>query len=126
MISPITPPFELMNQWYKKACKDPYNGGKFIMSQVLKDICNSAAQWGADQELEACCEWLGMCKPHQVLASVPADLRATRRPKPQSETDQALEALNQMDKPLGVVTASRASIIRRALERLKELEAVND
>ena len=49
---PITPPFELMNQWYKKACKDPYNGGKFIMSQVLKDICNSAAQWGYQQAVE--------------------------------------------------------------------------
>ena len=52
MTDPITPPFELMNQWYKKACKDPYNGGKFIMAPVLKDISNSAAQWGADQELE--------------------------------------------------------------------------
>ena len=46
---PITPPFELMNQWYKKACKDPYNGGKFIMAPVLKDICKSAAQWGYQQ-----------------------------------------------------------------------------
>ena len=52
MISLITPPFELMNQWYKKACKDPYNGGTFIMSQVLKDICNSAAQWGYQQAVE--------------------------------------------------------------------------
>ena len=121
--SPITPPPELVQQWVEKSVSEHHPG---VACSLVGRLATAAAQWGADQELEACCEWLGMCKPHQVLASVPADLRATRRPKPQSETDQALEALNQMDKPLGVVTAKRASIIRRALERLKELEAAND
>ena len=75
---PITPPFELMNQWYKKACKDPYNGGKFIMAPVLKDISNSAAQWGADQELDACCKWM---KGHFLTGSLSCEkLRAARRP----------------------------------------------
>ena len=43
---------------------------------------------------------------------------ATPPPKPPSLKEQALEALNQMDEPLGVVTARRASIIRLALEAL--------
>ena len=90
MTDPITPPFELMNQWYKKACKDPYNGGKFIMAQTLKDFANSAARWGADQELEACCEWLDFYSS----ATDARDLRATRRPKPTSLRKQAYDALD--------------------------------
>ena len=120
---PITPPFELMNQWYKKACKDPYNGGKFIMAPVLKDISNSAAQWGADQELEACCEWLRGAAP-----AWERQLRATRRPKPPSEADLALtdlEHLLDVAKSSGVFNPP--DNIRRCLERLKKLEeATND
>ena len=121
---PITPPFELMNQWYKKACKDPYNGGKFIMSQVLKDICNSAAQWGADQELEACCEWTN----YWFIPPKALQLRAARRPKPPSEADLALtdlEHLLDVAKSSGVFNPP--DNIRRCLERLKKLEeATND
>jgi hypothetical protein len=49
-----------------------------------------AAQWGANQELEACCEWL------ERNDSYPQDhlqLRAARRPEPPSLKEQALEAL---------------------------------
>jgi hypothetical protein len=35
-----------------------------------------AAQWGSDQELEACCEWT------QGYAECGDSLRAARRPKP--------------------------------------------
>ena len=117
MISLITPPFELMNQWYKKACKDPYNGGTFIMSQVLKDICNSAAQWGADQELEACYTEVTFWGSKGMADR----LQATRRPKPLSEADQALEALATIEGDFNTV-GDRAETIRRALERLKEME----
>ena len=89
---PITPPFELMNQWYKKACKDPYNGGKFIMAPVLKDISNSAAQWGADQELEAWWSesgWYG-----SGCGELISELRIARRPKPPSLKEQAYAALD--------------------------------
>jgi hypothetical protein len=40
---PITPPPELLDQW--------------CMENNWRDIAIQAAQWGADQELEACCEW---------------------------------------------------------------------
>ena len=89
---PITPPFELMNQWYKKACKDPYNGGKFIMAPVLKDISNSAAQWGADQELNACEQWV-----EANFGQIPThNLHQFRRPKPPSLKEQALEELDEL------------------------------
>jgi hypothetical protein len=39
-------------------------------------------------------------------------------PLPPSLKEQALEALEEMNEPLGVVTVSRVSIIRSALEAL--------
>ena len=117
---PITPPPELVGQWrHQWWSVDP----DCENTDLQHYIATQAAQWAADQELEACLEHLSRrgFSDADILG-----LRAARRPKPPSEADQALEALNQMDKPLGVVTASRASIIRRALERLKELEAAND
>lgn len=85
-------------------------------------MINRATQWGADQELEACLEWISK----QDWTWTKAQLRAARRPKPLSEADQALETLNWMeseasyDKPM-------IDPIRRCLERLKKLEeATND
>ena len=111
---PITPPFELMNQWYKKACKDPYNGGKFIMAPVLKDISNSAAQWGADQELEACCEWL---RKDGYIAILPPRLRAARRPKPPSLKEEALRELGDIYSD-EKIDGHAYNTIRQALEAL--------
>ena len=115
---PITPPPELVQQWINE--EDGLTAGH---------IAAQAARWGADQELEAILEMVGqqsLPEEDRYLDGLTvASIRAARRPKPPSEADQALEALNQMDKPLGVVTAKRASIIRRALERLKELEQLD-
>ena len=110
---PITPPFELMNQWYKKACKDPYNGGKFIMAPVLKDISNSAAQWGADQELNACCEWLSW----RISRHMSEQLRDTRRAKPLTLKQQALTILDDCSDRLD---GAHENILRKALEQLND------
>jgi hypothetical protein len=123
---PITPPFELINQWHKEACKDPYNGGAFIESKVLKYITTAAAQWGADQELDACCEWT-----HDWYGNgsgeVVGNLRIARRPKPPMLSEQALEDLESLivdlaNHGMGFKTTN----IRRSLERLKKLEQLND
>jgi acyl carrier protein phosphodiesterase len=84
----------------------------------------AAAQWGADQELEACCEWL----EHKVLLQhqhdVVLSLRAARRPKPPSLKEQALEALEahfaalQAGEP--TYRPSYKAVIRRALEALPD------
>ena len=47
------------------------------------------AQKIADQELEACCEWLCTLESKWQLIRI-ADLRAARRPKPPSLKEQAL------------------------------------
>ena len=47
------PPPELVQQWYDKA-----RDLSLSTHTIEKLVATSAAQWGADQELEACCEWL--------------------------------------------------------------------
>ena len=111
---PITPPPELVAQWLKQFYGSATRLGTLAPGEASLHVAAAAAQWGADQELDACCEQLHK----DGWRTAVRDLRAARRPKPPSSKEQALEALNQMDEPLGVVTASRASIIRRALEAL--------
>jgi hypothetical protein len=84
-----------------------------ITTNRLKNVAHKAAQWGADQELEACLDQLQRWGIQGV-----DNLRNTRRPKPPSLKQQALAALdhilNNSSTELG------ASTIRRALEQLPE------
>jgi hypothetical protein len=75
-----------------------------------------AAQWGADQELEACCAFV-RCGPW-----CSEKLRAARRPKPPSLKEQALKALKVLPTPEGQVTLDITDLntIRRALEQLDD------
>ena len=103
---PITPPPELVEQWVRML---EYLPDKQVFSEV--------ARWGADQELEACCEWFV-----QDWADIEtADkLHAARRPKPPSLKEQALKALKVLPTPDGQVTLDITDLntIRRALEAL--------
>lgn len=80
------------------------------------------AQKIADQELEACCEWVDTNCPAYVKPG--EDLRAARRPKPPSLKEQALEALNSASYQPGSdfkqIDPARSAVIRRALERLPD------
>ena len=115
MISPITPPEEVVQQWrhqWKCAPQD-------CMPDLQHYITTQAAQWGADQELDACCEVLNKSPYGASLAvnGVIEQLRAARRPKPLSLKEQALAALNVIeDKMLGPTTEE--ILIRKALEAL--------
>jgi hypothetical protein len=105
---PITPPPELVQQWWKSTpvqilATDP---------DPIQLIATRAAQWGADQELEACCEWLEN-QPQWM-----EDLRAARRPKPPSLKEQAL-ALLQPGEPR-LFNSEMQDTLRRALEALPE------
>jgi hypothetical protein len=106
----ITPPPELVVQWIKEFSQpnDPR------WQEYEQDIATRASQWGADQELKACCEWL-MLNGYGTAIN---RLRAARRPKPPSLKEQALGALahilNNSSTQLG------ADTIRRALEQLPD------
>ena len=102
---PVTPPPELVQQWEEQWCNMPRERGSFVHSYMT----TQAAQWGADQELEACCK---------LVPGLTNYIRAARRPKPPSLKEQALEALEALPTPAGQVTAERLDTIRRALEQL--------
>ena len=105
---PITPPPELVQQWLSEFLYEVPTG------QSTAYIAARAAQWGADQELEACCKWLPKLPPWSG-----EDLRKHRRPKPPSLKEQALMALEDGDTGPGAsLTLTEVSIIRRALEAL--------
>lgn len=115
---PITPAPELVQQWRKSA---PTARDAGATREVW--IATQAARWGADQELEACVEWMrGSLTP--FMPDQAADqLRAARRLKPPSLAEKALKALLHMDQGQH---NERAHTIRCALERLQELEQSND
>ena len=104
---PITPPPELVQQWREES-----STGELHFSP--QDLATRAAQWGADQELEACCEWLE--DPHEAAKL----LRAARRPKPPSLKEQALSALSYLENGANSTmdTTEHVYYIRRALEAL--------
>jgi hypothetical protein len=110
----ITPPRELVEKWGHDANLSgvPHNNEHWAYEQ---HIATRAATWGADQELEACCEWLD----DYLLAPKSGQLRAARRPKPPSLREQALEALVSINSNFHVYGAD-IDTIRRALEALPE------
>jgi hypothetical protein len=117
---PITPPPELVQQWRNLP---EYTSQLRMMSSVtlttekLQDIATQAARWGADQELEACCEWL----KGTAHIGIDFELLHTRRPKLQSLKEQALTALSEADQGLNESEwQQRSETIRRALEQLDD------
>jgi hypothetical protein len=105
----ITPPPELVQQWVAATESNDCIGA--FPTNFEQRICTAAAQWGADQELEACCalmdDW-GLDGP---------DLRAARRPKPPSLNSIAMQMLGTIEK-MNVVIPEITDTIRRALEAL--------
>ena len=103
---PITPPPHLIEQWMQD------HSTKYALSR-------QAARWGADQELEACCEWL----QDPDLNVDTYKLCAARRPKPPSLKEMALQALAEADAGLTELEwPQRSNLIRHALEQLPNNE----
>ena len=102
---PITPPRELVEQWEEQWCDMPV-----IRPSINSYMATKAAQWGADLELEACCEWLAY---HAAWSFA---LRAARRPKPPSLAKRALHILGTH----GDLSCAEHDAIRRALEALDD------
>ena len=104
---PVPPP-ELLEQWSTEANRQD-------CVSYTKSIAIDAARWGADQELEACVEWLDRNSP--VIGGF--HLRIDRRPKPPSLKKSALHELADVydrDK----IDDSTYDTIRRALEALDD------
>ena len=83
-----------------------------------RDIATKAAQWGADQELKACCEWFSADAVSEVI-DVVSELRAARRPKPPSLNSIALQMLGTIERDAHYIPEI-TDTIRRALEALND------
>ena len=139
-IEPL-PSRELVKKWIEDWAGAQMKG---IPSEECMEIAAQAAQWGfnqrgavneaelqkaRDEELKACLEeirdgagrvYIGESKLRVCLAD---DIWTARRPKPKSQSEEALKALD--DAMIGgfILTSSTAGqTIRAALERLRELE----
>jgi hypothetical protein len=108
---PITPPPDLKEQWRELALRD-------CQDEAVCDhwMMNRAAQWGADQELEACIAWFDRHIPGYEL--VADRLREARRPKPPSLKEQAWKLLECYGTSGVKLTADQCNTIREALEEL--------
>jgi hypothetical protein len=97
---PITPPPELVEEWFSNS---PIDRGLTVATR--------AAQWGADQELGACCALM------DDWGLDGEDLMQCRRPKPPSLKEQALAELAEWE---NVMNIAPDSPIRRVLEQLSD------
>ena len=123
---PITPPPELVQQWLSQ-----FHGINTAPGEATIHMYTAAAQWGADQELEACCKYIHDASSDPAVTGdarlvdnriLSKRLRAARRPKPPSLKDQALHALGAPAKigEARVIERREHDIIRRALEALPD------
>jgi hypothetical protein len=100
--SPITPPDALRAQWRTEA-------------PIYRDfgvgrenwLMNRAAQWGADQELEACIEWFDS-NPLVYHRDLEEELRAARRPKPPSLKERIAAAITEGDERTALLLLNEA------------------
>jgi len=91
---PITPPPELVEQW-----------AHLLSSRSDHAVFSLAAQWGADQELELCCQVL---KWRGAGSEMIAYLRAARRPKPPSLKERIAAAITEGDERTALLLLNEA------------------
>jgi hypothetical protein len=102
---PITPPLELVQQW-----------ADMLSHRSDHDVFSLAARWGADQELQACINFVydnELCDPDFYN-----NLRAARRPKPPTLKEQALALVSHNFSDQPCLSKEGYALIRRALEAL--------
>jgi hypothetical protein len=99
-----TPPPELVQQWVD------------LLPQGSIKAFTAAVAWGADQELEACVQWLNSYMPGKTGDQL---LRPFRRPKPPSLKELALQKLAWIEEENPGDQAT-FDTIRRALEALPD------
>jgi hypothetical protein len=104
----ITPPPELVQQWVGEANE--------YIEQEEYAFAARAAQWGADQELEACCSEASF----KWSTRSAQELRAARRPKPPSLKQQSIALLDLIQGNEKSWQLEDLDVVRRALEALPD------
>jgi len=121
----IAPPRELVQEWIAEIW---HEGTPVQVAHSDLHIATRAAQWGADQELEACIvvlsgqwEWgmLSQCTGWKEFRDESEKiLRVDRRPKPPSLAEQACKLLECYGTSGVRLTADQCNTILRALKAL--------
>jgi hypothetical protein len=106
----ITPPPELMVQW-----SETWHKAKFNRVSHVEFVTTQAARWGAEQELEACCEWVASHFDGMFVWS--SNLRTARRSKPPSPKKEALNVLENLIEARRILDPEYQAL-RHALEAL--------
>ena len=109
MTHPITPPPELVQQWVDTIYQQTEDDDQRDLY-----VATRAAQYGADQELEACVQTL----KDQSWYNVADDLRAARRPKPPNLKEQALALIDLIQGNKTMWQLNDLDVVRKALEQL--------
>ena len=117
----LTPPHELVDAW-----EDKYQG--HMPEWVLRHVAAEAAQWGADQELEACIDFFGDQYTWDQLSDCTywkqfrddseTLLRAARRPEPTRLKERALALLDVLDVDSHKLDPAQEAVLRQALDWL--------
>lgn len=121
-----TPPPELRAKWRSEA---PRNRDAGISREDY--LMDRAAEWSADQLLEACCETIldtysdpAVTGDNRLIDKyvIVKHLRSSRRPKPPSLKEQALKVLpTRLGKGfMATIDDKQLDIIRQALEQLPD------
>ena len=113
-------PVEVIRRWATE-----YKEAGYAPEAVLEYVAWESAQWGADQQLEECCEQVkSIPSPFGVPLGEMASnaLRNACRPKPPSLKEQALEQLDEISNCFrashgGPIVCDK---IRKALEALPD------
>ena len=102
---PITPPPELVHQW-----RDSWIDAKVKHYGLVDFIATQAAQWGSNQELEACCK---------LAPGIANYFRERRRPKPPTLNSIALQMLGTIERDAHYLPEI-TDTIRKALNQLPD------
>ena len=113
---PVPPP-ELVEQWLSEHY---WSSGAVSVAPgaATSHVATKAAKWGADQELEACCEWVRTT--HFIGLDGHRALRLARRPEPLSLKEQALALVSHDFSDQPCLSEEGYALIRRALEQLDD------
>ena len=115
---PITPPPELVEKWEAETAH--------TTKDEIWHVAVQAAQWGADQEMKACCDhmrdfqWGFVERPDGTKMHRAVYLEQSRRPQPPSLKEQSLQLLETYNTSGVMLTADQADTIRHALEALND------
>ena len=103
---PITPPPELVEDWIEIAKPLPQRPPN------PNELAALAARWGADQELEACCEWTRDSDGYGAALALRADRRALESLPVTDILDDAYESDLTDEEHEGLILISEHAIAK--------------